>query len=261
MSRTGKPIGMVSTHWRELGHRPSEREQRFLDLLARQAADLIERQRAEQRIAADLEAVTRLQRAGALCARMDCPELEALAVLLDTAVFVTGAAKGNLQLLDSATGTLRIAAQRGFEAPFLEFFDGVTQDDAAASGAALDAVSRVAIPDVRESEVFRGKPALQVLLDAGVRAVQSTPLVSSSGRLLGMISTHYSEPHSPSERELGPMDLLARQAADYLERRQAEEALRQSEDKYRTLFETVEEGRASRRRAGGRTAGTPRSPS
>ena len=34
-----------------------------------------------------------------------------------------------------------------------------------------------------------------------------------------MISTHFREPHHPSERELGFMDLLARQAADYLERK------------------------------------------
>lgn len=42
ISRTGQPMGMFSTHWhapREL----SERELRFLDLLGRQAADLIER--------------------------------------------------------------------------------------------------------------------------------------------------------------------------------------------------------------------------
>ncbi|MBD1914097.1 MULTISPECIES: PAS domain S-box protein [unclassified Leptolyngbya] len=49
MSRSGQPIGMVSTHWRTR-HRPSDRELRFLDLLARQAADLIEqRQDAAQR--------------------------------------------------------------------------------------------------------------------------------------------------------------------------------------------------------------------
>jgi len=48
-TRSGKPIGMVSTHWRE-HHRPSDRELRFLDLLARQAADLIEqRQTAAER--------------------------------------------------------------------------------------------------------------------------------------------------------------------------------------------------------------------
>jgi two-component sensor histidine kinase len=38
-----------------------------------------------------------------------------------------------------------------------------------------------------------------------------------------MISTHFREPHHPSERQLGFMDLLARQAADYLERKRAEE--------------------------------------
>jgi PAS domain S-box-containing protein len=42
-SRTGKPLGMVTTHWRS-PHRPNDRELRALDLLARQAADLIEQQ-------------------------------------------------------------------------------------------------------------------------------------------------------------------------------------------------------------------------
>ena len=51
----------------------------------------------------------------------------------------------------------------------------------------------------------------------------STPLISSAGNRLGMISTHFREPHHQSERELGFMDLLARQAADYLERKRAEE--------------------------------------
>jgi two-component sensor histidine kinase len=37
-----------------------------------------------------------------------------------------------------------------------------------------------------------------------------------------MVSTHFAEPHRPSERELRLMDLLARQAADYLERKDAE---------------------------------------
>lgn len=42
ISRSGEPIGMVSTHWGELNHRASDRQLRFLDLLARQAADLLE---------------------------------------------------------------------------------------------------------------------------------------------------------------------------------------------------------------------------
>jgi signal transduction histidine kinase len=42
LSRAGLPLGMFSTHWRRR-RELSEREQRFLDLLGRQAADLIER--------------------------------------------------------------------------------------------------------------------------------------------------------------------------------------------------------------------------
>jgi two-component sensor histidine kinase len=61
------------------------------------------------------------------------------------------------------------------------------------------------------------------MLDAGVCAVTSTPLMASSGNLLGMISTHFVTPHRPSERELHLMDLLARQTADYLEGKRADE--------------------------------------
>src|SRR5262249_35823626 len=44
--RNGSVIGMLSVHFRQ-PHRSSEREQRFLDLYARHAADLIERNRFE----------------------------------------------------------------------------------------------------------------------------------------------------------------------------------------------------------------------
>jgi len=46
ITRSGQAIGMVSTHWRH-HHRPSDRELRFLDLLARQAADLIEHRQTQ----------------------------------------------------------------------------------------------------------------------------------------------------------------------------------------------------------------------
>jgi two-component sensor histidine kinase len=67
---------------------------------------------------------------------------------------------------------------------------------------------------------------LSAYLDAGVRAVTSVPLISSSRKILGVLSTHYSLPCQLSERELQLLDLLARQAANYLERRIAEERQR-----------------------------------
>jgi two-component sensor histidine kinase len=88
--------------------------------------------------------------------------------------------------------------------------------------AAMRSGERVIIEDVTTSEIFVGQASIDVLIDAEVRAVISTPLMSSRGNLLGAISTHFREPYHPRERELGLMDLLARQAADYLERKRAE---------------------------------------
>ena len=43
-----------------------------------------------------------------------------------------------------------------------------------------------------------------------------------------MMSTHWTQPHQPSERDFRLIDLLARQAADLIDRAQAEDALRDS---------------------------------
>jgi PAS domain S-box-containing protein len=61
-----------------------------------------------------------------------------------------------------------------------------------------------------------------------------------SGRLLGMISTHWRRPHRPTERDLQPLDVLARQAADIIERNEVEKALRESREQFRWLASIVE---------------------
>jgi PAS domain S-box-containing protein len=55
-----------------------------------------------------------------------------------------------------------------------------------------------------------------------------------------MISTHWREPHQPTERTLRSLDVLARQAADLIERVQVETALRESEQRLRWLASIVE---------------------
>jgi signal transduction histidine kinase len=51
-------------------------------------------------------------------------------------------------------------------------------------------------------------------------------LIGRSGEPIGMLSTHAKQPGKPSEKALRLLDLLARQAADILDRARAEEALR-----------------------------------
>jgi hypothetical protein len=77
------------------------------------------------------------------------------------------------------------------------------------------------VEDVTESPVFHGTLALEVLLDAKVRAVQSTPLVGSSGAILGVLSTHWRSSHRLRNSSLVRLDVLARTVARWLEHTQA----------------------------------------
>src|SRR6516225_4818593 len=140
-----------------------------------------------------------------------------------TAIAISGADKGSLQLFDETSGTLRIIAQQGFQERFLKFFEDVDDHVAASCGTAMATTEQVIVDDVLTSKIFVGQPAQKVLLDAEVRAIISTPLSSSKGGLLGVISTHLSRPGHPSERRLRLTNILARQAADYLERKHSEQ--------------------------------------
>ncbi|MGB9927783.1 MAG: PAS domain S-box protein, partial [Methanosarcina sp.] len=161
---------------------------------------------------------------------------------VEAAIAITKADKGNIQILEPLTGKLKIAGQKGFDSHFLNFFEFVDAGEAAACGIAMEKMERVIIKDITQSSIFSKTDALSVLLSEGIRAVQSTPLVSKSGEFLGMLSTHFSQVHTPTERELQMIDILARQAADIIERKQAEEALQKSEEKYRQIVEAAQEG-------------------
>jgi PAS domain S-box-containing protein len=197
---------------------------------------------ARRRLADDFEAMRLLCEVGDACIRSGNDEAENLSAILDAAMTVTGADKSNIQLVEAATGELLIAAQRGFAAPFLSFFARVGSDEGTACAAALRVAEPVIVEDVEESVVFRGDPSLAVLRTADVRAVASFPLVSSAGGVLGMISVHFATPHRPSPRDLGLMNLLARQAGDYVERKNAERTLREVSSDLRQILDSTDVG-------------------
>jgi len=147
--------------------------------------------------------------------------------LLDWAVRaalrITNADKANIQLLTSH-GALEIVAQSGFSQEFLDYFACVHEGESAC-GNALKNHERVIVEDVTESAVFHHTTALEVLLDANVRAVQSTPLIDSSGRILGVLSTHWSSPCRLSGQDFRQVELLARTVVNSLVSNDREAAL------------------------------------
>ncbi len=153
---------------------------------------------------------------------------------LNAVIALQNADFGNVQLYNPETKTLEIVAYRGFQRSFLDYFSSVNEPGAAC-GRAMQRRERVIIEDVLADPDF--EPHREIAASAGFRAVQSTPLFSRSGEPLGMISTHFRQPHRPSGHDLRFTDLYARLAGELIERQRAEQALGASEERFRRYFE------------------------
>ena len=124
---------------------------------------------------------------------------------LEDALSLLRADRGNVQIVDPASGSLRIAAQTGFSDDFLEYF-AVVDDDGSACGRAARQLAQTVIADVNTDPRFA--PHREIAAASGFRAVQSTPLVDTRGHLLGMLSTHYPCPYRPPDEDLELMKRL-----------------------------------------------------
>ncbi|HEV2404438.1 MAG TPA: PAS domain S-box protein, partial [Ktedonobacterales bacterium] len=143
--------------------------------------------------------------------------------ILDAAIAMMRSDMGSMQMLYPEKNALRLLASKGFDPASVAFWEWVRADSNASCGVALATGARVIVPDVERYGYPEGSEDLASYRLSGIRSVQSTPLVARNGRLVGMISTHWRETHQPGERDLRLLDVLARQAADLLERKREED--------------------------------------
>ena len=162
--------------------------------------------------------------------------------LLDAVVAIMRAQFGSMQRYypeRGSEGELRLLASRGFSPEAAEFWECVRADSGCTCGHALRTGRRAIVEDVETCAFMAGTLDRDALLKAGMRAAQSTPLISRSGVLVGMISTYWDRPHQPTERELRLLDIIARQAADLIERKMAEQELRENEERFRVFTQAT----------------------
>jgi DNA-binding NarL/FixJ family response regulator len=139
---------------------------------------------------------------------LQCAGSSAISEFLTSVIDATAADFGNVQLLDSTNQVLRIVAHHGFESEFLNYFDTVGYKNDCACGMAMNGRSRIVVSDVATDPLF-SNDSRGVLLRAKVRSLQSTPLIDSLGKLVGMVSTHHRRPGSPRPHMLQHVDNLA----------------------------------------------------
>jgi PAS domain S-box-containing protein len=204
--------------------------------------NITERKQAEETLAADLQDTKLLHNLSAQLVPQD--DIQTLyQEIVATAIALTRADAGSIQILDEATQELVMLANQGAGSEITEHFYRVDASSNTSCGRALVTGERTFVDfDVPESEDPDGSMRMHV--EEGYLSAQSTPLITRSGKAIGMFSTHWCKHYRPTERELRFLDLLARQAADLIEQRQAQVALRESEEKYRSLFNSMDEAYA-----------------
>jgi PAS domain S-box-containing protein len=209
--------------------------------IARQLGFAIQRQRHLSELASELSATRSLQALSVEIAHE--ADLEDLyEKLVDAALAIMGADCASMQQFHphrGPLGELRLLTHRGFSPAAVDLWTWVRADSACTCGRAYRRLQRVIVPDVERTDFLAGTRDLAGYHEAGIKAVQSTPLLSRSGQLVGMISTHWKRVHQPSERDLRLFDILARLAADLIERKIYEEDLRRREERARSLTQLL----------------------
>jgi PAS domain S-box-containing protein len=199
----------------------------------REARAELERNRSQ--LEADLADAKLLQHLSAALIHGD-NERDLYQALVDVAATISRSNFASLQMVCPGDGPaeLILLASRGLGHDEQQLFDHVVLTESSANGQAYKRVARVIVPDV-DACTFLAPERLAICHKVGFRSLQATPLLSRAGEVIGMIGTHWRDLHVPSERELRLLDILARQAADLIERQTSAETSRASEERYRSL--------------------------
>ena len=158
--------------------------------------------------------------------------------ILRSAISVTSAQKGSISIYLSNENVFKTITAINFnnELPgachFIPVADRVFEK-------LLGDKKRIVIDDIGKYLYECEQPVLRYLVDEGIQIIQFTPLVSSTGRLTGVLSTYHHEKKTFHDRELRMLDLLSHMAADAIERISMEKALMESEKHALALVEEL----------------------
>ena len=163
---------------------------------AKQAAAAL--RRSEQRLTREVAGAKTLQSISTRLISESTPE-SLYDQVLGAAMELMASDAACLQMLAADNTSLRLLAWTNFHPDCVPFWERVAAGAGSTCSKALSDNQRVVVTDIEACEFMAGTQEQLEYRRAGVRGVQSTPLRSRTGRLLGMLSTHWRTPHTPTE--------------------------------------------------------------
>jgi PAS domain S-box-containing protein len=171
----------------------------------------------------------------------DTPLEEVLIVMCRTVEQVSEGALCSILLLDPDGLHLRHGAAPSLPSAYVRAIDGVAIGPTVGScGTAAFTQRQVIVSNIADDPLWRNYRDLALCHD--LRACWSTPITSSHGSVLGTFAVYHHEPQQPTQADLLLIERMTDVACIAIERRQAEEAVREAELRYRTIFEQAGAG-------------------
>ncbi|MEA2734872.1 MAG: hypothetical protein QOE14_1323, partial [Humisphaera sp.] len=164
------------------------------------------------------------------------PLPDVLAVLCRTIEDLTTEAEmlASVLLLDADGVHVRHGAAPSLPESYIRAIDGLPIGPSAGScGTAAYRREPVYVSDIASDPLWAQYAGLA--LSHNLRACWSAPILSSTGGVLGTFAMYYRQPRQPTARDLRTVDIVTRTVAIAIEQSRAEEALRVSEERFRTL--------------------------
>jgi PAS domain S-box-containing protein len=195
------------------------------------ARDITDRTRADRREAHRLIVLERIAKRTPLR-----EQLEAIVAMIEDE---SNDALCSVLLLEGRQ--LRHGASQRLPEFYIRAVDGVEIGPTVGScGTCAHTGRRVVVEDIQADPLW--KEYRELAARAGLRSCWSEPILSSTGVVLGTFAIYHDHPQAPSSLELDAIATAANLASIAIERENSEQSLRESEERFRVIFEKAAVG-------------------